>query len=183
MHQLDFILCTFRNASDSSLTAEELVRACLPDGQYEEFIKPCIEDIDSSTAKLQRYQKQLNSLVELSQQTSLEIIIADQSSVKAKNGLLEELCNNYFATDNENLGCQVKRPTVQVFYENPSADFDAVLLQHLKQFDQFSPFDQLMRLELIPYGHTTIGQDGAYICGSGGADACIVNWLQVSLRM
>lgn len=140
---------------------------------------PCIEDIASSAVDIQLYKDQINALIDPSEQTSLEFIIQGQSNVKAKNGLLEELCYNYFHTDNENFGCKVRLPKVQIFYESPSAYLDDVLLQHLKQFDQFSPFDEIMELELVPYGRTTVGQDGAYIC-SGGADFCKVNWLQVS---
>lgn len=142
---------------------------------------PCIEDIASSTALLEKYKVQLNSLVDPAEQSSLEILIGGQSNVKAKNGLLEELCYNYFATDNENFGCKVKLPKVQIFYESPSADFNEVLLQHLEQFEQFSPFEEIMQLELVPYGRTTVGQDGAYICSSYAGDTCKVNWLQVSL--
>lgn len=179
-HQLDFIHCTFQNVSTSRRTDQELVKDCLPEGYYEKYILPCIEDIASSTVQLQFYKDQINALIEPSEQTSLEIIIQGQSNVKAKNGLLEELCNNYFHTDNENFGCKIEKlPKVQIFYESPSADFDDVLMQHLKQFDQFSPFEEIMELELVPYGRTTVGQDGAYIC-SGGADFCKVNWLQVS---
>lgn len=158
--------------------AEDLVKGCLPNGQYESLIKPCIADIASSTVAVKHLQAYLNALIEPTLQTSLEITIRDQLNVKAKNGVLEELCSNVFTIDNETLGCKVTKSTVQIFYETQNSNLEA-LFNQFKALEQYSPFETIMDIELVPYGKTVFGSDGTFTC-SKGDNQCQANWIHVS---
>ena len=116
--------------------------------------------------------------MDLSQQQSVEIIIHDQENVKAKNGLLQELCYNYYEVDNEAIGCRVDPPKVQIFYETQSSSMTEILFKHFAELDQYSPFETVMNVEFVPYGKTQF-VDGKYTCPQGETQ-CHANWIHVS---
>ena len=143
-------------------------------------IDHCIASFDnnSSLIRIKALQERLNLLVDQSQHEAIEVLINGRSNVKAKNGLLSELCYNYLHVDNETLGCQVIPPRVQIFYETQSPLLMNKFL-HITEVAQFAPFETLAQFEFIPYGNT-IFVDDDYRCPLGDGQ-CQTNWIHVSV--
>ena len=174
LNQLEIIKCTF--GKSESVSAQDRVQQCVSDDQFVE-INNCINIIANTISPVVALQSHLNQLIDKSQQESVELIVKDKSNVKAKNGVLQELCYNFFHIDDETLGCKVTKPSVVIFYETQSKTVSPVF-NHMIWFGQFSPFETMAQFEFIPYGNTK-DDNGNYICEMG-ENQCRANWIHVS---
>ena len=175
MAQLQVIQCTV-NQSDSTPVIDR-VQSCLPESEFQE-IKNCIQNFATVSPPVKKLQKRLNLLIIPTEQQPIEVIAQNQPNGKAKNGLLQELCHNYFQLDDQTLGCKVTKPKVQIFYETQSSLVSPVF-DHMSDVAPFAPFETLAQFEFIPYGNTKL-VDANYICVEG-EDQCTSNWIHVSV--
>jgi len=147
--------------------------------QYFEEIDNCVSQGIGPAHAITSLKTRLNALVPVSEQQSVELIIKDRSNRKAQNGILQELCYNYFEIDDETFGCRVSpRRKVQIFYENKSPQVD-LTFSHLAYYAQLAPFESVAEFEFIPYGATQWNGE-QYICHEG-EDQCQSNWLHACI--
>ena len=156
---------------------QDRVQQCLSSNIYDE-VKLCVDTLNPAQDQaILEQQSRLDLLV--TQQEAVEVIIADRSNVKwSHNGLLQELCYNYYEIDNQTLGCQVTLPNVQIYYETQNSNVELVFTQMIYQA-QFAPFETIVQLEFIPYGQTSY-QNGNYQCPMS-EQQCEANWVHVSV--
>lgn len=180
--QLGIIQCTF--GKPDSLSVQEKVKQCLPEGKWPELANCISETIGASSGALRAMQRKLNLLVDPSKQSSVEVLVKGASNVKVKsNGILPEICYNYLHIDDETLGCKVTRPKVQIFYEANSPNISVPLAPSLN-YPLLSPFETIADIEFIPYGNTKY-EGGNYTCTSDeysdGEKRCYANFVHVRI--
>ena len=163
---------------DSTAAIEEVLQKCAKNESRE--IENCISALFNSTTlptRITQLQRWLNQRVEPFQQEPVEVIINGLSNVKAKEGLLQEICYNFLHVDNETLGCRVIRPHVTVFYEATSELFNAKFA-HFRNFGRLAPFESIAQFEFIPYPRNATNLGGNNTCPLED-DHCMANWIHV----
>lgn len=178
MKQLQIIKCSFHKSNE---TEENRIRKCVDNDQDFTDITVCMKSIDnnSTDSPIFKLKERLNQLIEQSSQQSIEVLINGVPNVKAKNGIVQELCYNYFTVDNETLGCAVNHlPSVSIYYETQLETEFFSQFMHLLNFAPLAPFETIAQFEFVPYGNTSFF-NGTYTCPKG-EDQCNANWVHVS---
>jgi len=152
----------------------------MSENEFQE-ISDCVTDIQDYNSIIASSQARLNVLIDITEQHSVEFIIRDQANVKAKNGILQELCDNYFEIDDETFGCRVAKPQVQIFYQTQSAATEITFV-HWRYVAQYAPYSSVANFEFIPYGQTQYNSEtNSYHCPQGD-NQCYANWAHVSRK-
>lgn len=179
LKQVQIIKCSFHKSNE---TEENRIRKCVDNDQDFTDITVCMKSIDnnSTDSPIFKLKERLNQLIEQSSQQSIEVLINGVPNVKAKNGIVQELCYNYFTVDNETLGCAVNHlPSVSIYYETQLETEFFFQFMHLLNFAPLAPFETIAQFEFVPYGNTSFF-NGTYTCPKG-EDQCNANWVHACL--